>query len=225
VEDWTISNQSGEAHAFHIHQIHFLVTAINGMALTNPYMADTITVPSWGGRDPYPNVTVRMDFPRSEYCGFICVPLPHSRPRGRRHDGNDCRNPLARLNGGGTSCCTAAHGSYFLRTRSTFWALTLAAIVLISHDEGLSPLGSLRDSLMEFHRSGLSIAVHVPTDWSSEADSLTLVGLGIVGLAGYSPQYRALVTCAQGRGLSVLCGHICKMRVSQQIRTGAGAGN
>ena len=34
VEDWTISNHSGEVHAFHIHQIHFLVEAINGVPVT-----------------------------------------------------------------------------------------------------------------------------------------------------------------------------------------------
>jgi FtsP/CotA-like multicopper oxidase with cupredoxin domain len=80
VEDWTISNQSGEAHAFHIHQIHFLVTGINGMALTNPYMADTISVPSWGGTGPYPNVTVRMDFRDPSIVGsfvYHCHILDH----------------------------------------------------------------------------------------------------------------------------------------------------
>jgi FtsP/CotA-like multicopper oxidase with cupredoxin domain len=31
VEDWTISNRASEVHEFHIHQIHFLLMAINGV--------------------------------------------------------------------------------------------------------------------------------------------------------------------------------------------------
>jgi FtsP/CotA-like multicopper oxidase with cupredoxin domain len=49
VEDWTISNRTGESHAFHIHQLHFLVTAINGVSVPGPYMADTVTIPNWTG--------------------------------------------------------------------------------------------------------------------------------------------------------------------------------
>jgi FtsP/CotA-like multicopper oxidase with cupredoxin domain len=51
VEDWTVSNRTGEAHAFHMHQIHFLVTAINGQPVSDPYMADTVDVPAWSGTD------------------------------------------------------------------------------------------------------------------------------------------------------------------------------
>ncbi len=80
VEDWTISNQTGEGHAFHMHQIHFLVEAINGVPLTTPYMADTVTVPNWTGTGPYPNVTVRMDFRDPNIAGkfvYHCHILDH----------------------------------------------------------------------------------------------------------------------------------------------------
>jgi FtsP/CotA-like multicopper oxidase with cupredoxin domain len=80
VEDWTISNQTGEPHAFHIHQIHFLVMAINGVNVTNPYLADTVTVPNWTGTGPYPNVTVRMDFRDPNIAGsfvYHCHILDH----------------------------------------------------------------------------------------------------------------------------------------------------
>jgi len=80
VEDWTISNQTGEAHAFHMHQIHFLVTAVNGVPVPNPDLVDTVTIPSWTGTGPYPNVTVRMDFRDPNIAGtfvYHCHILDH----------------------------------------------------------------------------------------------------------------------------------------------------
>ena len=80
VEDWTISNQTGEPHAFHIHQIHFLVTAINGQTFTNPNLVDTVIVPPWFGSGPFPNVTVRMDFRDPNIAGtfvYHCHILDH----------------------------------------------------------------------------------------------------------------------------------------------------
>ncbi len=80
VEDWTIENRSGEVHAFHIHQIHFLVESINGVPLQNPYMADTVIVPNWTGSGPYPNVKLRMDFRDPNIAGtfvYHCHILDH----------------------------------------------------------------------------------------------------------------------------------------------------
>jgi FtsP/CotA-like multicopper oxidase with cupredoxin domain len=62
VEDWTIENQSGEDHVFHIHQIHFKVLEIDGKPVNDPTMRDTIDVPYWSGTGPYPSVKLRMDF-------------------------------------------------------------------------------------------------------------------------------------------------------------------
>ena len=80
VEDWTISNQTAEAHAFHIHQIHFLVTAENGIPDPNGALVDTVTVPAWTGTGPYPSVTVRMDFRDPNIAGtfvYHCHILDH----------------------------------------------------------------------------------------------------------------------------------------------------
>jgi FtsP/CotA-like multicopper oxidase with cupredoxin domain len=80
IEDWTVSNQSAEPHAFHIHQLHFLVMAIDGQPLSQPYMADTVTVPEWAGSGPYHSVTVRMDFSDPEITGkfvYHCHILDH----------------------------------------------------------------------------------------------------------------------------------------------------
>ena len=80
IEQWTIENHSSEEHAFHIHQIHFLVTAINGVPLSTPVMQDTVNVPYWNGTLPYPSVTVLMDFSDPEIAGtfvYHCHILDH----------------------------------------------------------------------------------------------------------------------------------------------------
>jgi FtsP/CotA-like multicopper oxidase with cupredoxin domain len=80
IEDWTIENHSSEEHAFHMHQIHFLVMAINGVPLQTPVMQDTVLMPYWDGTMPYPSVTVRMDFSDPEIAGtfvYHCHILDH----------------------------------------------------------------------------------------------------------------------------------------------------
>jgi len=80
IEDWTITNQTAEPHAFHIHQLHFLVEAIDGQQLPNPYMADTVTVDEWSGSGPFHSVTVRMDFSDPNIAGkfvYHCHILDH----------------------------------------------------------------------------------------------------------------------------------------------------
>jgi FtsP/CotA-like multicopper oxidase with cupredoxin domain len=64
VEDWTIENRSLEVHSFHIHQIHYLLEARNGVPVPpeQRQFYDMIEVPYWTGSGPYPSVTVRMDF-------------------------------------------------------------------------------------------------------------------------------------------------------------------
>jgi len=53
-----------ENHEFHIHQIHFKLLARDGMPLPadQQQFFDTVQVPFWSGRGPYPSVTLRMDF-------------------------------------------------------------------------------------------------------------------------------------------------------------------
>jgi FtsP/CotA-like multicopper oxidase with cupredoxin domain len=63
VEDWIIENRSVELHAFHIHQIHFLLLDWFGMPVNEPFLRDTVNVPYFDQRmDSYPSVRLRMDF-------------------------------------------------------------------------------------------------------------------------------------------------------------------
>jgi FtsP/CotA-like multicopper oxidase with cupredoxin domain len=80
VEDWTIENRAGETHDFHIHQVHFLVMAINGVPVPNPELQDSFSIPYWSGSGPYPSITVRMDFRDPNIAGtfvYHCHILDH----------------------------------------------------------------------------------------------------------------------------------------------------
>jgi FtsP/CotA-like multicopper oxidase with cupredoxin domain len=63
VEDWIIENRSVELHAFHIHQIHFLLLDWFGLPVNEPFLRDTVNVPYFDNRmTTYPSVRLRMDF-------------------------------------------------------------------------------------------------------------------------------------------------------------------
>jgi FtsP/CotA-like multicopper oxidase with cupredoxin domain len=80
VEDWIVENRALETHAFHMHQIHFLVMEVDGKPVTNDYR-DTIEIPFWEGPGhPYHNIKVRMDFRDPTIAGtfvFHCHILLH----------------------------------------------------------------------------------------------------------------------------------------------------
>ncbi|HEY6452966.1 MAG TPA: multicopper oxidase domain-containing protein [Steroidobacteraceae bacterium] len=63
VEDWIIENRSTELHAFHIHQLHFLLLEWSGVPVNESFLRDTVNVPYHKARMlSYPSVRVRMDF-------------------------------------------------------------------------------------------------------------------------------------------------------------------
>jgi len=63
VEDWIIENRSTELHAFHIHQIHFMLVDWTGVPVNEPFLRDTVNVPYYNDRMlQYPSVRLRMDF-------------------------------------------------------------------------------------------------------------------------------------------------------------------
>jgi FtsP/CotA-like multicopper oxidase with cupredoxin domain len=81
VEDWTVENRALETHAFHMHQIHFLVTEVDGKPVKNQDLRDTIEIPFWEGPGhPYHSVKMRMDFRDPTIAGtfvFHCHVLLH----------------------------------------------------------------------------------------------------------------------------------------------------
>lgn len=63
VEDWIIENRSNELHAFHIHQLHFLLLEYMGRPVNEPFLRDTVNVPYYKDNMLlYPSVRLRMDF-------------------------------------------------------------------------------------------------------------------------------------------------------------------
>ncbi len=81
VEDWIIENRTRELHAFHIHQIHFVLVDWNSVPVDEPFLRDTINVAYWDGKSPeYPSVKLRMDFRDPRIVGtfvYHCHLLEH----------------------------------------------------------------------------------------------------------------------------------------------------
>jgi suppressor of ftsI len=83
VEEWTIANYADELHAFHIHQIHFLVEDVNGVKQPDTAWLDTVTVPyaTHAGSTVIPGVVhLLMDFRDPVIVGefvFHCHILEH----------------------------------------------------------------------------------------------------------------------------------------------------
>jgi FtsP/CotA-like multicopper oxidase with cupredoxin domain len=81
VEDWIIENRSNELHAFHIHQLHFILLDYLGQPVNEPFLRDTVNVPYYDGKAlVYPSVRLRMDFRDPNTVGdfvFHCHLLEH----------------------------------------------------------------------------------------------------------------------------------------------------
>jgi FtsP/CotA-like multicopper oxidase with cupredoxin domain len=81
VEDWIIENRSRELHAFHIHQLHFLLLDYSGRPVNEDFVRDTVNVPYYDGRSlAYPSVRLRMDFRDPNVVGtfvYHCHLLEH----------------------------------------------------------------------------------------------------------------------------------------------------
>jgi suppressor of ftsI len=79
IERWTILNSTQEVHAFHIHQIHFLVQDINGVTQP-PVWRDTVTLPYAQPNGTPSTMHVLLDFRDPTIKGtflFHCHLLQH----------------------------------------------------------------------------------------------------------------------------------------------------
>eukprot|EP00300_Choanocystis_sp_HF-7_P004821 c13726_g1_i1.p1 GENE.c13726_g1_i1~~c13726_g1_i1.p1 ORF type:complete len:593 (-),score=122.10 c13726_g1_i1:4-1755(-) len=78
-----ISNRADEVHIFHIHQVHFLPVLRNDQPVSaaESQLFDTISIPHWSGdsSDPFPSVTIMMDFAEVDIGVFMfhCHILEH----------------------------------------------------------------------------------------------------------------------------------------------------
>ena len=83
VEQWRIENHTEEIHAFHMHQIHFLVTAINDVPIPKEQqqLYDVFPIGYWNGDAsvPFPSITLKMDFRGPDTGDFVyhCHILDH----------------------------------------------------------------------------------------------------------------------------------------------------
>ncbi|HTT99009.1 MAG TPA: multicopper oxidase domain-containing protein, partial [Rhizomicrobium sp.] len=83
VEEWRIENRTEELHGFHMHQIHFLITAINDVPIAKDkqQLYDVFEVPYWNGdaATPYPSITAKLDFRGPDIGDFVyhCHILDH----------------------------------------------------------------------------------------------------------------------------------------------------
>jgi FtsP/CotA-like multicopper oxidase with cupredoxin domain len=79
-EEWTVQNRTLGDHVFHIHQTRFQTLAVNGTAVSDPALRDTINVPHWSGSGAYPSVKLRVDFRSPNIVGtfvYHCHILAH----------------------------------------------------------------------------------------------------------------------------------------------------
>ena len=80
-EDWIIENRSQELHAFHIHQLHFLLLDYMGRQVDEKFLRDTVNVPYYDGHTlAYPSVRIRVDLRDPNIVGMFpyhCHLLEH----------------------------------------------------------------------------------------------------------------------------------------------------
>jgi FtsP/CotA-like multicopper oxidase with cupredoxin domain len=111
VEDWIIENRSQELHAFHIHQLHFLLLDYVGRPVNEQFLRDTVNIPYFNGHSlTYPSVRLRMDFRDPNTVGdfvYHCHLLEHE-DKGmmgwiRVVPGTEMKTPATSVAGGGRS--------------------------------------------------------------------------------------------------------------------------
>jgi FtsP/CotA-like multicopper oxidase with cupredoxin domain len=114
VEDWIIENRSKELHAFHIHQLHFLLLDYVGRQVNEDFLRDTVNVPYYDGRSlSYPSIRLRMDFRDPNTVGtfvYHCHLLEHE-DKGMMGSIRVNPGPPAAEQNASTTCGSPGHSS------------------------------------------------------------------------------------------------------------------
>jgi FtsP/CotA-like multicopper oxidase with cupredoxin domain len=148
-EDWVIENRAQEDHIFHIHQIHFQVLEVNGQAVNDPAVRDTVDIPYWSGTGAYPSVKVRMDFRDPNIIGtfvYHCHILEHE-------DGG-MMGEIQVLPAGSASATTATASASSIGPNAN---VTLTANVVDVATGATTPTGSV-----QFEVNGVNVGNPMP---------------------------------------------------------------
>ncbi len=144
VEDWVIQNTAQEDHIFHIHQIHFQVLEVNGVATNDPAIRDTVDLPYWNGTGAYPSVKVRMDFRDPNIVGtfvYHCHIL--------QHEDSGMMGEIQVLPSGSASTTTATASSSSITPNGS---VTLTANVVDASTGAAKPTGQV-----QFELNGINV--------------------------------------------------------------------
>ena len=108
IEEWTIQNTAQEAHVFHIHQLDFQVTEVNGKLQPFDGYHDVVTLPA-AASDVEPSaVKILIPFTDPVIVGRVRLSLPHHSTRRSGHD-VEHRWSSTRKHRPDTSTCARPH--------------------------------------------------------------------------------------------------------------------
>jgi FtsP/CotA-like multicopper oxidase with cupredoxin domain len=176
VEDWVVENRAQEDHIFHIHQIHFQVLEVNGQAINDPAIRDTVDIPYWNGSGPYPSVKVRMDFRDPNIVGIFvyhCHIL--------EHEDAGMMGAIQVLPSAGSASTTTATASASSVTPNG--NITLTANVVDAATGNPTPTG-----LVQFQLNGANVGN--PASLTSRQATLTTIVNGNTGTSNLTAFYQ-----------------------------------
>ena len=182
VEDWVIQNHASEDHIFHIHQIHFQVMEVNGVAVNDPAIRDTYDIPYWTGQGAYPSITVRMDFRDPNIVGtfvYHCHIL--------QHEDAGMMGAIQVLPAGAASAITATASASSITPNAS---VTLTANVVDAATDSFSPTGTV-----QFELNGVNIGS--PVNLVSGHAVLTTFVTGNAGTSNLTAFYQGDSTYAE----------------------------
>jgi FtsP/CotA-like multicopper oxidase with cupredoxin domain len=180
VEDWVVENRAEEDHIFHIHQIHFQVLEVNGQAVNDPAIRDTVDLPYWSGTGAYPSVKLRMDFRDPNIIGtfvYHCHIL--------QHEDGGMMGEIQVLPSAGLASSTTATASTSSVTPNA--SITLTAKVLDASTGASAPTGTV-----QFELNGLNVGD--PVTLSNGQATLTTTINGNTGAGNLTAFYQGDAT-------------------------------